>query len=134
MEPYIYVSVFISATITMHKMVGYRLQNVISWMRDHIMVLSTAYLLPFTYPSPLSSWAHQWGATDDKRFAFYIAQCPVCCTGESDLHFIPRQTFSFRRTQTQLLWEAISHPAITTRRLFTHISTTVYVQVPICTS
>ena len=63
---------------------------------------------------------------------FYIAQYPVGWIAQSALHFTPWQTCTF--------WHKLgssgkhsSHSTITWR-LFTHISTTIYGQVPICTT
>ena len=64
----------------------------------------------------------------------YIAQYPVHWTTQFALHFTPLQTCSFRH-QLDFNWKLSSHAAfINARRLFTHVSTTFYSQVPIYTA
>ena len=54
----------------------------------------------------------------------YIARYPVRRTAQSALHFTPLADLFIPRP-FQLIWEALSHAAVTARRLFVHISTTV---------
>ena len=73
----------------------------------------------------------------------YASPVKVCCytarysvrrTVQSALHKFHPLAELFIPSPARLLWEALSHYAITARRLFTHISTTVYSQVLIYTA